>query len=250
MKKNFEMGTDTSGVTGELSKSGAYHMEITGQYIAEHLNRREVQRYLGYRGITEIDDATSKLIEECIDELGREITPRYVTREFPLTRDTDGVSFAGMYVKEGQLTRNLTGCERVILFAATVGVAPDVQVRRASLRSMMKTAVIQAASAAMVEELCDIVNTGLRDEAMERGYYVRPRFSPGYGDFPLERQVDFFRELSITREIGVSLSDSLIMTPSKSVTALIGLSRTDRKCLIEGCENCSMSETCEFSRAR
>ena len=52
--------------------------------------------------------------------------------------------------------------------------------------------------------------------------FFKPRFSPGYGDLSLEVQKEIFSLLDCPRKIGVSLGDSLLMTPSKSVTAIIG----------------------------
>ena len=100
-----------------------------------------------------------------------------------------------------------------------------------------------------VEALCDEVNEKIRKEAEERGLYARPRFSPGYGDFPLEVQRDFERILMMRKKTGIALTDSLLMTPTKSVTAVIGLSPEKRPCHKAGCEECAMAKTCEYSRS-
>ena len=65
--------------------------------------------------------------------------------------------------------------------------------------------------------------TGLRAGFRKEGLALRPRFSPGYGDLPLEFQRDFFRILRPQRRIGVTLTDACLMVPSKSVTALVGI---------------------------
>ena len=107
----------------------------------------------------------------------------------------------------------------------------------------------QAAAAALTESYVDSVNKKIRAEAAEKGLFCRPRFSPGYGDLPLALQTDFARILDMPRTVGVTLTDTLLMVPSKSVTAIIGLSETDRNCILEGCEICNRRTTCEFSRA-
>ena len=58
---------------------------------------------------------------------------------------------------------------------------------------------------------------------------IKPRFSPGYGDVPLEIQKDIVMLLDCAKRIGVSLNDSLLMSPSKSVTAFIGLQEPSGK---------------------
>jgi hypothetical protein len=155
---------------------------------------------------------------------------------------------AGMETGSRNLEKNLRGCSEAVLLATTIGPGCDLLVRRAQVRSMAKAAALQACGAAMVEAYTNEVNRQIIAEAEKRGLYARPRFSPGYGDFALAHQKDFFRILPITRTIGVSLSDSLLMTPTKSVTALIGLSETKRPCIIEGCETCEARSTCAYAR--
>ena len=92
-----------------------------------------------------------------------------------------------------------------------------------------------------------IARTG--DLSRGKGLHARPRFSPGYGDFPLEVQRDFERILEMPKTIGVTLSDSLLMTPTKSITAVIGLSEIDTNCEKSGCEQCAMAGKCAYFRS-
>ena len=136
----------------------------------------------------------------------------------------------------------------VLLFAATLGIEADRLIERARVRSMAEVSILQAASAAMIEAYCDDINRRIKEEAHARGLYVRPRYSPGYGDLALKSQKDFFALLKPEKETGITLTSSLIMVPTKSVTALIGLSSHDLPCILQGCEDCTMHETCTFSR--
>lgn len=213
------------------------------------INRREVERYLGYRGLTTIDEKMQSVIEECIKDMEEAVTPRCIYKTFPIEWDGESCCFAGIGVKPGNLTRNLKGCKEIVMLAVTVGPGADRLVKRAEIRDMLKAYTYQAVGAAAVEAWCDEVNERIRTEAAERGLFTRPRFSPGYGDFPLEVQKDFERILEMPKSIGVSLSESLLMTPTKSVTAVIGLSDTSTDCHRAGCEECNMHETCEYSRA-
>ena len=52
---------------------------------------------------------------------------------------------------------------------------------------------------------------------------IKPRFSAGYGDFPLSAQKEIFGMLDCARQIGLTLNDSLLMSPTKSVTSIVGL---------------------------
>ena len=228
--------------------------------------RREVYRYLGYRGIVP-DETVRTAAEECIAQLAREVTPRQVRRLLPLTRTVreDGAErlvIEGIPVDSLALQKNLRGCEEICLMACTLGPGPDRLIRRASVAQMSRAVILQAASAAMIEDLCDLVNARIREEAAERGLRTRPRFSPGYGDLPLELQRGISRILQMPKTIGVGLTDTLLMTPSKSVTAIVGLVRpgaagtadgaggadADPTCTMAGCALCGARETCAYRK--
>ena len=230
------------------------------------VNRKEVERYLGYKGINEIDEEVSKRIDECIADMQQQVAPKYTYKTFPiewkfsfkLVPDADGkgshkeksvtCEFAGIKVSSGNLLKNLDGCAEIVLMAVTLGPAPDMLVRRAEVRDMLKAYTYQAVGAAMAEAWCDEINEKIVNEAKERGLFVRPRFSPGYGDFPLEVQKDFERILEMPKTVGITLSDSLLMTPTKSITAVIGLTEIDSNCERSGCEQCSMAGKCAYAR--
>jgi hypothetical protein len=218
------------------------------------INRKEIERYLGYAGHTP-DEFTSALIETCVRELIDISSPRNYYLSFPIVwgKSADPeiipITIDSMTIKSRNLTRNLRGCTRAVLLAATLGLGCDRLIRRAELAgSMTKAAVFQAAGAAMIEAYVDDVNRKIRSEAGADGLFCRPRYSPGYGDVPLSHQRDFDRILGLEKNAGIVLSDTLLMTPSKSVTAIIGLSPYNQNCILEGCEVCSFHESCEFSR--
>ncbi len=211
--------------------------------------QREVYRYLGYRKDLP-DPDIRKVIDDCLDELVRVMTPGYIrkTVQVRLLPD-DALEIEGVTVHSKNLSKNLRGCEQICLMAATIGIGVDRMIARASVSQMSRAVIYQAAGAALIEELCDRINMKIREEAAEKGLYCRPRFSPGYGDLPLEFQRDLFRILNISKEIGVSLTDSLLMMPTKSVTAIIGLSESNENCHVHGCEVCKMADHCAFRRA-
>ena len=110
-----------------------------------------------------------------------------------------------------------------------------------------EAAILQAAAASAVEEVCDALNLEINAEMEKSGLYARPRFSPGYGDFPLEHQPAFLKALDAAAKIGIHLTDGYLMMPSKSVTALIGFSGEKTACSLEGCEMCHKTD-CTYRR--
>lgn len=229
-----------------------------------NVDKREIYRYLGYQGRVP-DENVLREVDRCLEELREAVTPRFVYRQYPIERfftdniekpfldekpGTELLSIAGMKIQSRSLFRNLRDCKSAYLMAATLGIGPDRLIARASVAKMSRAVILQAAAAAMIEAWCDEVNQKIIKEAEDQGLYCRPRFSPGYGDFSLEYQKDFAQILRIQKEIGVSLTQSLLMMPSKSVTAVIGLSPVKKECALHGCEACLKAEECSFSRIK
>lgn len=189
----------------------------------------EVARYLGYGKKVPPDETVSKLIEKACAELAGIISPQAVFDTFEVSlQPPDKIAFSNITLHSKDLTRNLGGCEttpscsQIILLAATLGPQVDALIRRHQLLDKAYAAVLQATGAMYIETVVNLLNAQIKSEANKKGLCARPRFSPGYGDIPLEVQKTFFSLLPCSR-IGLTLMDSLIMAPEKSVTAFIGL---------------------------
>lgn len=216
-----------------------------------NINRREICRYLGIQG-TEPDEQTKDLVEDVIRELDGVVTLREFHRSYPLkvTGSADhAIDFTCFVTHSRNLEKNLRGCSEAVLFAATIGAGVDRLLRRYSATSPSRAVVMQAAGAAYIEAWCNEINDRLKAEAKSRGLYLRPRFSPGYGDFPLENQREIFEALQVEKRVGITLTQSLLMVPTKSVTAVIGAGMEDLSCAREGCETCSKGN-CLYRRNR
>ena len=213
-------------------------------------DRKEILRYLGY-GKSEADETIKKLIEDCILEVERNASPKVVTRVFPFKVLFEGekelLDFQVFRTESKNLTTNLKDCEQVIFFAATLGLGIDQLIRKYSKFEMSRVVVIQAVATTLLEEYCDEQCNILSEEWEEKGFYTRPRFSPGYGDFSLECQKALLGALEAEKRIGIHLTESLLMTPSKSVSAVIGLSRKPHRCDVKGCEVCEKTD-CVYRR--
>ncbi|MBQ6509084.1 MAG: hypothetical protein IJI07_06385, partial [Flexilinea sp.] len=208
---------------------------------------REVARYLSYRG-TEPDGIVRSMIYDCIDEVNAAAVPKFICERFPLSRSEEtGFQAGGLRFSSRSLQRNLAGCQEVFLFAATLGIAVDTLIRRAAMLDAAKGLVMQAAAAAAIEAFCDEENDRLREQVEAEGLFLRPRFSPGYGDLSLDCQRDFLRVLKAQKNIGLTLTDSGLMVPIKSVTAIIGISSIPTPCHHQGCEECNKTD-CAFRR--
>ena len=155
-----------------------------------------------------------------------------------------------LLVESRDLCRNLQGCTRAVLFAATVGLELDRRIAREGRLSPARGLLLQALGAERIEALCDAFCQAMEESLAGQGLFPRPRFSPGYGDLPLECQAPLLQALDASRQIGVALNGSLLMSPSKSVTAIQGFSPV-RRCpsgTPEKCGGCAMASTCPFRR--
>lgn len=208
----------------------------------------EIWRYLGYRG-TEPEGAAARAIQEGAARVAQAARPRSVSTVVPVTFGAGNILHLGpLEVESAALRKNLTGCEEAVLFAATLGVEVDrLMARCTALGQVSQAAICQAAAAALIETYCDQVNDALRREAEADGWYLRPRFSPGYGDFSIQHQRELSQVLRTTERIGLTVSESLMLLPSKSVTAVVGRSRVAVPCHRQGCEACDKTD-CPFRR--
>ena len=177
-------------------------MIYTKTYDAPPVDRREILRYAGVRGDAPEIEA---LLDECIKESEDKLTYKVCYGGFP-------VSFFDS-VDSKDLKKHLEGCDKVILFAATVGIGIDRLIARYASVSPTKSLLFQAIGAERIEALCDEFNSD----------FVGSRFSPGYGDLPLEFQREIFKVLDCPKRIGLTLNESMLMSPTKSVTAIIGV---------------------------
>lgn len=203
-------------------------------YPAPPFNIREVLRYAGCLG--RADEPLNTLLGECIAECEDVFSYRVCYREMQI----DGNFFGDSQTAK----KRLDGCEVSVIFAATVGLAIDRLIAKYAEVSTAKALLFQAIGAERIESLCNAFCADIAGKYQTRGLYARQRFSPGYGDFPLEKQTEFFRALDCPRKIGLTLSGSMLMSPTKSVTAVVGFTRGSEKpqTCETGCADCEKAD--------
>lgn len=190
---------------------------ITKAYPAPDINVREALRYAGCS--TDSRDMLT-LLGNCIHEAQALFTYKVCYCILDTKTQNSICDFGHFSVQSETLAKNLSGCERVLLFTATVGTALDRLIAKYVRLSPSRAVMLQALGTERIESLCDIF---CGDFEIENSVVLKPRFSPGYGDLSLEVQKDIFSVLNCPKNIGVYLNDSLLMSPSKSVTAFAGI---------------------------
>ena len=192
----------------------------TKEYGAPPLDRREIARYLRAERLAELPELERE-VESAMAEAMGQLSYRLCYAEFPFAIRDGELNLGFACVRSGALAKNLAGCTHVVVFAATVGIGLDRLIAKYSRLSPTRALALQALGAERVEALCDAFETDLCLASF--GGRIHARFSPGYGDLPLDFQREIFRLLDPPRRIGLTLNESLLMSPTKSVTALIGI---------------------------
>lgn len=181
------------------------------------------------------DDKEAQLLVDTVYlKLRNEVQARHVLQKYRVAVDATGVTLeGGTRFNSRDLAAYLKGCEEALLLGATLGSRVDAAIRRLALGSVAEGAAAQAVAAALIESYCDEVQAKFDTGGLAQ----RPRFSPGYGDWDLAEQRLLFPVLNCAKLIGLTLTEGCMMAPSKSVTAVIGLSE-DVQCVWNKCMTC------------
>ena len=230
-----------------IEDSVIYHHRVDAASVPVDMD--ETYRYMGFaRSVVlgkdgGIPQDIQELVSSCVQQMHSTLKAQSVYTclplkiDFPAETTGETTDSAGEQKSEGlplirigsiqfeskYLARNLAGCSKVILIASTIGPVADNLIRRFTKLDAAKAAIMQAAGAMFIESYLDSFNAQLEKEAEEQGFKLHSRFSPGYGDVSLEIQRHFFSILPCTQRIGLTLTNSLVMAPEKSVTAFIGM---------------------------
>lgn len=211
------------------------------------MRTKEAIRYLGY-GLHAVDQRTLSMAADSFRELEQVENAKFVYRIFSLNiLEENRLQIGNMKIESKNLAKSLAGCEECVLIGATLGASVDMLLRRYMVADVAKAVVMQACAAALLEEFCDIEQENLARELEAEGRYLRPRFSPGYGDFAITHQRELLEHLDAGRRAGITLTEGLMLVPTKSITAVAGIGSVRGGCRTSGCETCTKSD-CEYRR--
>lgn len=179
---------------------------------------KEIVRYLRM-GCRRPDEALARRIAELSEEACKAARPAWTWLRTSLETQA---TVRRWLATSKSLRRHLAGCHAAYLACGTLGATFDAFQRKVSAVSGADAFIVQAIGAAMIEKWMDEAGDAIRME-LHAGESLVPRYSPGYGDFGLSAQRELLELLDAPRKVGVSLTGSLLMTPSKSVSAVIGV---------------------------
>ena len=144
------------------------------------LNKKEAMRYLG---VCKGNDATEALIDEVASDVYKSVSFKAVYTCVDISVSGENIDMGFLSVKSKSLSKNLMGCNKAYIFGATLGIENDRAITREFKLNTSRASVFDCISNALIESFCDYVN-----EYLGKNNNLRPRFSPGYGDFSIEKQ--------------------------------------------------------------
>ena len=206
------------------------------------VNLREALRYAGCR-----EDDPNLPLAVCARQMELAVSGQVLYEEIAVRPVEDGVDLQFAYAKSAGLRKNLDGCSRAVVFAATIGIAADRLIARYARVSPVHSLLLDALGTERIEAVCDEFcrQTGQNLASIE--LCLSRRFSPGYGDLSLTFQREIFRFLECEKRLGLTLTPSLLMIPTKSVTAIAGIRSTATDGSAAGCSVCGKTD-CAFRK--
>lgn len=211
------------------------------------INQSEALRYLKY-GNNRPDSSIQAIIDRCEKKLLETVKPRYTYKVFDISFMPDGIHAEGstLVLRGNDISNHLKGCEKAVLMCATISADVDMLIRNAQIADMTEAVIYDSLASVCIEQLCDEIEKEIHEKLPH--YFHTWRYSPGYGDFPIDIQPEFIEVLNADKRIGLCVTDTNMLTPKKSVTAVTGLSCNEIKPSKRGCQTCSMRDKCQFRR--
>ena len=207
-----------------------------------------IEEALRYLGAADAPETLRRQVAGEAETLSAQFRPRHVCKVCELDFQGEEIFLRGTAVvlKGGTALKMLAQCHRAALLACTLGARFDLALTAVQARDMARAVILDACGSALVEQGCGEAEKEL--SARFPGRYLTDRFSPGYGDLPLELQRDICAVLDTPRRLGLHVTESLLLNPVKSVTAVIGLSDRPQMARIRGCAYCQMRERCTLRK--
>ena len=230
-------------------------LPAVADYPVESVPYDEVFRYLGM-GAGTPDNALQEKVEQAAERALALARPRAALRVFRL-QNTQPISLEGSRLKltGSDIQQFLIGSREVAVLVVTLGIAIDRELQRLSATSALDELVFDAVATALVERATDAVSARVVAYAASQDMHATGRFSPGYGDLPLDCQADLLASVDAMRLLGVTLTTSNLMVPTKSVSAVLGIGQNvsagtdDGVANSEGaCRICKLRDFCALRK--
>lgn len=198
------------------------------------IDRKKWLYRLGVKG--KADESLKDSLNRCEKELLKAARPQGIYR----IAEMDDLELKGQAIK-----KHLEGCFEMAVMAVTLGTDVDRLLRTSQVRDMAEAVLLDCGASVLVEQICDILEEQI---SCNTEGFLTGRYSPGYGDLPIETQDGLILFLDGHRKIGLTVNESHIMIPRKSVSAIIGIGRQPVKGYLATCSQCTLRDTCTLRK--
>ena len=190
------------------------------------IDLNEVLRYLGYKNNMTVDKDLIQRTEEIAQMCKNEVSPLYTYAFFDIEKgESIKVSGTDILLCGADIRKHLENSERCALLSSTLGSVAEQKLLFWQKKSMTDAIIFDACCDSLIENVTDRAEEEIRNLAENEGYKLTTRYSPGYGDLALDIQKNILSVLSADKRIGLSVTETNILLPRKSITAVIGLER-------------------------
>jgi len=161
----------------------------------------------------------------CADFAGKVAKIKLTSNVFRIAIEKDGVKVLGttLVLKGNSIKEHLLGCVDVMIFAVTLGRGVDEAIARSKYHDLEYSCLLDSAAEFLLDRAVEQINLELKASLKVENKTTTLPFSPGYGDLPLDCQGDVLEILSAKKQLGILLSESLLMSPLKTITSIIGI---------------------------
>ncbi len=209
------------------------------------ISKSEASRYMGIKGVPDV--RIMEILDRLEPVVRERMRPKYVYRKTAVNFTENGLFLEGLNVSLAgeDIKRHLSGCQEAVVMATTLSDEADKLIRQTAVTDMAEALAVDCLCSAGIEQVCNRAE----DEIFSviHAPYRTWRFSAGYGDFPLDIQKHLLLFLNAQRRIGLTVTENCLLLPSKSVTAIIGISENPVSHGKKGCASCKMKDNCAFS---
>jgi hypothetical protein len=214
------------------------------------LNRLGVKGEVDTQLLQQLDRAERKLLEAA--------SPQGIYRvcdlESSMIKGEESVTSSVLELPGNAIKKHLAECNGMVVMAVTLGTAVDRLIRTSQIRDMAEAVLLDSGASILAEQCADVLeesihaeNSGFTTDGCEAELtYYTGRYSPGYGDFPIEMQRQLINAVDGPRTIGLTVNESSILIPRKSITAIIGTADHPVTGYLATCDECAIRENCRL----
>lgn len=214
------------------------------------VNRNEVLRYLGYKK-GDIGESISQLIDECIEEIKKYSNYKYTYKLFTIKKLEEEIELlnSNLILRGLDISHHLKDSTVCAVLGVTLGSLIDTKIKLYEKTNLTKALILDACASTAIEWVCDEASNKIKEEALnDYDLGITYRYSPGYGDFAIDIQPEIINALEAQKKIGLTVTETNILIPRKSVTAIIGFQDKNIISIHPGCRACNNAKWCQLRK--